>query len=163
MTTPESTTWGNEQASRLEAVYAQLVSLLGDRATAQPADPARTSAEWSTTEILGHLVEMIPYWLASCRTILAAPEPPVFGRALDAPERLAGVEQGSTAPAVTLLAQLESEVRAAAAAMRALTVEERGKKGRHLLRGEMTVAEIIETTIVTHAEGHLAQVRAALA
>jgi hypothetical protein len=103
---------------------------------------------------------MIPYWLNDCQTIIAASAPPTFGRALDAPERLAGVEQGANTSLQTLLNLLQREVQGAAAAIRQMGALERGKKGVHLLRGEMTVAEIVETMIVAHAETHLAQVRA---
>jgi hypothetical protein len=47
-------------------------------------------------QVLGHMVEMIPYWLRHCRVLIAATEePPVFGRGPDAPEGLAGIERGS--------------------------------------------------------------------
>jgi len=43
-----------------------------------------------------------------------------------------------------------------------MSATERGKKGIHIRRGEMTVADIIEVFIVSHAEDHLAQVRQTL-
>jgi hypothetical protein len=155
--------WGDEQASRLEQVHHQLAQLVADHKLARTVAPAGAGEEWSITQLLGHLVEMVPYWLNSCRTIIAAAEPPIFGRSLDAPERLAGVEQGGMASPERLLAQLETEIRSAAAMIRALTEAERGKQGRHIQRGVMTVAEIIETMVVTHAEAHLAQARDVLA
>ena len=39
---------------------------------------------------------------------------------------------------------------------------ERGKRGISTERGEMTVAQVIESFIVDHAEEHLAQVQGAL-
>jgi hypothetical protein len=44
----------------------------------------------------------------------------------------------------------------------ALSAAERAKRGVNAGRGEMTVAEVIESFIVGHAEEHLAQVRSAL-
>lgn len=154
---------GDKQARRLEEVYAQLAQSLGEPSSAQSLPAGSSGANWSVTEVLGHLVEMIPYWLNSCQTILAASAPPNFGRALDAPERLAGVESAAGTSPQTLLNRLQREVQSAAAAIRQMSEEERSKRGVHRLRGEMTVAEIVESLIVAHAEDHLAQAQAALA
>jgi hypothetical protein len=43
-----------------------------------------------------------------------------------------------------------------------MSAADRGKKGIHIRRGEMTVADVVEVFIVSHAEDHLEQVRAAL-
>ena len=43
-----------------------------------------------------------------------------------------------------------------------MSAAERGKKGVHVKRGEITVADIVELFIVAHAEEHVWQVRAAL-
>ena len=114
-------------------------------------------------QTLGHLAEMIPYWLSHCQTLIAATaEPPHFGRSLDAPERLTGVERGAMGNPDELLRLLNDEIQAAANTIRQMSTAERGKKGIHHSRGEMTVADVIELLIVAHAEDHLAQVRAAL-
>src|SRR5262249_2324950 len=119
--------------------------------------------EWSAMQTLGHMTEMIPYWLNHCRVLIAATgEPPRFGRTAGSPERLAGVAHGAAAQPDELLARLDEEVRAAAATIRKLTVAERNKRGISGERGEVTVAEVIESIIVSHAEEHLAQVRTAL-
>jgi hypothetical protein len=61
-----------------------------------------------------------------------------------------------------LLTELRGEVRAATATVRRLSEAERDKRGVHPGRGEMSVADILESFIVGHAEEHLQQVRAAL-
>jgi hypothetical protein len=114
-------------------------------------------------QTLGHMTEMIPYWLNHCRVLLAATgDSPRFGRTPGSPERLAGVARGATARPDVLLTQLEGAVRSATTAIRKLSVEERGKRGVNSERGELTVAEVIESFIVGHAEEHLAQVQSAL-
>jgi uncharacterized damage-inducible protein DinB len=154
---------GEAHARRLEAVYEQLAALLHQPEVAQRLRATPGEDEWSAMQTVGHFVEMIPYWLNHCRTLIAATgEPPRFGRTLDSPERLAGVERGAAGQPDELLRQLNDEVRAAAQAIRRMSAAERGKKGIHLRRGEMTVAEVIEVFIAAHAEEHLAQVRAAL-
>jgi len=109
------------------------------------------------------MTEMIPYWLNHCRTLIAAAGiPPTFGRTPGSPERLAGVAHGGNADPDALLRQLHEEVRAAASVIRQLSTAERGKRGISTEQGEMTVAQVIESFIVDHAEEHLAQVRGAL-
>jgi uncharacterized damage-inducible protein DinB len=155
--------WGEAQAQRLEKVYEQLTTLLHQRDVAGRVRTADGEDEWSAMQILGHMVEMIPYWLNHCRVMIAAAgKPPQIGRMLDAPERLAGVERGASAALDELLRQLKDEVHAAAPAIRQLSAAERGKKGVHVRRGEVTVADVVERFIVAHAEEHLAQVRAVL-
>lgn len=154
---------GEAQARRLESVYEQLAALLGRPDVAQRLRAAPGENEWSAMQTVGHVAEMIPYWLSHCRTIIAATgEPPRFGRTLDAPERLAGVERGAAGTPDEFLRLLNDEVQAAAKAIRHMPAAERGRKGIHLRRGEMSVADVIEIFIVAHAEEHLVQVRAAL-
>ena len=63
-------------------------------------------------QTLGHVTEMIPYWLSHCRTLIAATGgPPEFGRTAGSPERLAGVAHGAASEPHALLDQLRHEVR----------------------------------------------------
>lgn len=153
---------GETQARRLENVSAQLAALLSQPEVARRLRTAPGENEWSAMQVLGHVVEMIPYWMSHCRALIAATEPPRFGRTPDAPERLAGVEQGAGAEPGELLRLLQKEIQAAARTIRQMSTAERGKKGVHIKRGEVTVADIVELFIVAHAEEHVAQVRAAL-
>ena len=152
-----------EQARRLEAVYEQLVTSLHSPVSAQKLADTKSDTEWSVSEVLGHMVEMIPYWLVACRTIIDADAPPTFGRSLDAPERLAGVERGASTSLPEMLALLQQEVQQGAAAIRAMSDAERVKQGINPARGTLTVAGIVEMLIVSHAEGHLAQIQGILA
>jgi hypothetical protein len=61
-----------------------------------------------------------------------------------------------------LLRELHDQVSSAASAIRKLTMADRSKRGIYPGRGEMTVADVLESFIVSHAEEHLAQVQAAL-
>jgi len=87
---------GAAQAKRLESVYEQLAALLRQPEVAQRLRAVPGADEWSAMQTVGHMAEMIPYWLSHCRTLIAATgKPPRFGRTLDSPERLAGVERGA--------------------------------------------------------------------
>ena len=164
MTTDPAQRPGETQAQRLEQVYVEVARLLRDASVQTrlgTAPPGRD--EWSAMQALGHMTEMIPYWLNHCRALIAATgEPPRFGRTAGSPERLAGVMQGAAATPAALLARLEAEVRAAANTIRHFSIAERSKRGVSSERGEMSVAEVVESFIVSHAEEHLGQVRSTL-
>lgn len=165
MTTHPAEASGEAQAQRLERVYEEVARLLREPGVVSRLRAAPGESEWSAMQTLGHMVEMIPYWLNHCRILIAATgDPPRFGRAggVDSQERLAGVARGATAEPNVLVTQLQDEVRSATSTLRRLSEVERSKRGIHSARGEMTVAEIVESFIVGHAEEHLAQVQAAL-
>jgi predicted enzyme related to lactoylglutathione lyase/uncharacterized damage-inducible protein DinB len=153
---------GEAQARRLEHVYEQIAALLNQPDVAQRLRAARGEDEWSVMQVMGHLVEMIPYWLGHCQVLIAAGEVLVFGRGPDAPERLAGVEQGGAGEPERLLKLLEEEVQTAARTIREMSSAERHQKGINMRQGEMTVADIVERLIVAHAEDHLAQIKTTL-
>lgn len=162
--TPDIGTNSSEtQARRLERVYHQLSTLLHHPDVVQRLRTAPGDHEWSALQVIGHMVEMIPYWLHHCHLLIAATlEPPQFGRTLDAPERLAGVEWAATREANELLSQLKQVVEAAAKDIRHMSEVERSKTGIHLRQGKMTVADVVEQLIVGHAEAHVVQVQDAL-
>jgi uncharacterized damage-inducible protein DinB len=163
VTTHSTENSGEAQAGRLEHVYAEVAKLLQEPGMAARLRAAPAENEWSAMQTLGHMAEMIPYWLQHCRTLIAATgAPPAFGRTAGSSERLAGVAQGAASDPDQLLGQLQNEVRAGAGMIRKLSTAERGKRGIHNSRGEMTVADVIESFVVSHAEEHLAQVQAAL-
>lgn len=154
---------GEAQAKRLERVYEEVAKLLQEPGVAPRLRMPPGQNEWSAMQTLGHMTEMIPYWLSHCRTLIAAAgKPPAFGRTPGSPERLAGVAHGASADPDALLRRLHEAVRAAASEIRQLSTTERGKRGITSERGEMTVAEVIESFIVDHAEEHLAQVQSTL-
>ena len=151
------------QARRLERVAEEMTSLLRRPDVAWLLRNAPDVDNWSAMQILGHTVEMIPYWMRHVQAMVAAGGTPYrVGRGADAPERLAGIERGAAGDPVEMLRQLEREVRAAAGAIRRMTAEERRRAGVHAKGGTITVAEAVERFIVAHAEEHLAQVQAAL-
>jgi len=163
VTTHNAENTGETQAKRLERVYEEVAKLLRDPKVASRLRTAPGENEWSAMQTVGHMTELIPYWLHHCRVLIAATGGlPTFGRTPGSPERLAGVAHGAAAQPDVLLSQLEKEVRAAAGTIRSLSMAERSKRGLDSERGEVTVADVLESFIVSHAEGHLAQAQAAL-
>jgi len=151
------------QAQRLEQIDEQFAILLQQANTRREPHQLSTENEWSAIQTMGHIAEMIPYWLSQCQPLITATgELPHFGRQLDDPERLAGVKQGASWSLAEAVQQVSAALCAGAQVMRDMPMAARDKCGIHSRYGEVSVAEIIERTIVTHAEEHLAQVKVAL-
>ena len=151
------------QARRLGIVYEQLAEVLRQPDAVQRLHKPTRDTEWSVIQILGHMLEMIPYWLTHCQVLIATTaEAPSFGRSLDAPERLEGVQRGAAGNPSELLQLLQDQIHTAMRVIRDMSPAERQKKGIHIRRGEMTVADIIEVFMVSHTEEHLAQIRTTL-
>lgn len=162
MAASETDNSAEAQARRLERVDAQLAALLQPAGVQERLRASPGENEWSAMQILGHLAEMIPFWMNQCRRSLAATgEPPTFGRAPGSTERMAGVERGEKSDPDELLRTLHVEVLSAARAIRAMTPEQRSRQV-HTREKEITIADAIEDFIVHHAEEHLAQIQAAL-
>src|SRR5262249_9711585 len=105
----------------------------------------------------------IPYWLNHCRVLVAATEGvPTFGRTPGSPERLAGVAHRASARPDALPAPLPDEGRGASGALPQFSTAQGRQPRPQPGRGEMSVADVLERFIVSHAEEHLAQVEAAL-
>lgn len=156
-------TGATTQAERLEEVYTQIAAELQQPGVLDRLRRAAGAEEWSVMQILGHMTEMLPYWLSHANAIIASSDELLkFGRALDAPERLEGVERGAAATPEVLLQQLQDAMQQTSAAIRVMSPADRAKRGLHSRLGEVSVAQLIETVIVTHAEEHLTQIRQTL-
>jgi uncharacterized damage-inducible protein DinB len=150
------------QASRLESVNRQLAALLRRPDTAERLRAAGPD-EWSTVQILGHMIEFINYWMSAIHALsVATGEPPRFGRSIDAPERLAAVQTGAASESEALLRQLDSAITAAASDIRAMTPAQRARTGIHNRLGEIAVSNAIDELVVGHVEAHLAQINQTL-
>ena len=58
-----------------------------------------------------------------------------------------------------LLGRIDVEARRAAGRFRALTDAEAARLGRHVTRGDLSIADIAERLLVGHLEGHVTQLR----
>src|SRR5262249_36341633 len=113
------------QAQRLERAAAQIAERLRQPEVAQRVGAAAPD-EWSAVQVIGHILELVPYWTSQIQILADADgEPPHFGRGLDAPERLEGVAHGAATDPDELLQQLEAVAQAGAAHIRAMTPEQR--------------------------------------
>ncbi len=58
---------GEAQARRLERMNEQLAALMRQPDVARRLRTAPGENEWSAMQTVGHVAEMIPYWLSHCR------------------------------------------------------------------------------------------------
>lgn len=159
----EDTKSAEGQSHRLEQVYEHLAALMRERDVMPEMHTVKQPGEWSAMSVLGHMVEMIPYWLKQIhRVVVSVGDPPRLGRPLDSPDRLEGPKRGEEGYPDKMLEELRAQVHLAVTTFRSMSPSQREKRGLHTTRGEMSVAEMIETFVVGHAEEHLDQIKAIL-
>jgi len=140
------------------------IDALLHRLTALPSEALYQSpreGEWPVMSNLAHVVEMLPYWAHQAEHIAHQPGAP-FGRTVDDPGRLEGIEQHAR-DAVDVIGQ---SLRAALAetlhTLRAIPDSGWDLSGVHPLRGSMTATEVLDALMVKHVEDHVSQIDAAL-
>lgn len=146
---------GVEEAERLEAMVDELATRLA--ALPEPSFTRRSAADqWTAAEVVGHMTEMMPYWVRVAAAVAAEPGR-AFGRPLDDPDRVGAVRAATDLPRAEALARLRHAAHEAATALRALDADAWQRTGTHATQGVMTVGAAIETFLIRHAEAHVAQ------
>jgi DinB family protein len=119
---------------------------------------AGPESTWGPTEVLAHVAEMLAYWLGEIERIIdGASEPVPFGRTAADRLRVMTIERDRMLPPRELLDRVENAVERYARRSATLGASELNRHGLHPTLGEMTVAEILERFVVSHAEGHVVQ------
>ena len=124
---------------------------------------AEPEARWGPREVLAHCEEMLPYWIGEIERILAEPEPAPYGRTQTDAIRIAIIERDRTLPIRELVDRIAGGTARYASRLPQLTAADVQRRGLHPARGEQTIGQILEQTVVGHLEGHLAQLRETLA
>jgi hypothetical protein len=156
-------------ADRLEAAAAAMAAVRADLVAGEPWPLTETygpgpESDWGPREVLAHSAEMLPYWMGAIELILdGGDEPPAFGRLETDQLRIDTIGRDRTFPSRELLGRIEAEAGRVAARFRTLTDAQAARRGRHVTRGELTVAEVAERLLVGHLEGHVSQLRETLA
>jgi uncharacterized damage-inducible protein DinB len=123
--------------------------------TKRPAE-----SEWSAAEIVGHVIELEPYWAHQAEYLAQHPGAEI-GRTLDDPVRLGGPERGSSLSAQEARTRLAQSGEEAAETLRRLPDTAWSTKG--IWRGtEVTIDELLERHLIVHVREHLEQITAAL-
>ncbi len=114
-------------------------------------------------KILAHVAEFVPYWADQALTLASGPEGAAFGRTHDDPQRIAAVTEHATDALDTAIDRVERGLARAATVLAAIPSDGWTRKGRHSRRGEMSVAEIVESFMLGHLEEHAHQLDAVVA
>ncbi len=119
---------------------------------------AGPESEWGPTEVLAHVTEMLPFWLGEISRIVAdSPEPVPFGRTATDRLRVQTIERDRTLPPAELLERIDDAVERYARRLGQMTPADLARRGLHPTQGEMSVADILERFVTSHAEGHVVQ------
>jgi hypothetical protein len=164
-----------ELADRLAAGASAIGELAPAIASGEPWPLAEVygpgpESAWGPREVLAHVAEMLPFWMGEIELVLAESgragsdaEPPGFGRTEADPLRVEVIGRDRTFPARELLGRIDVESARVVARFRELDGAPAARVGRHVTRGDLTVAEMAERFLVTHVEGHVVQLREVLA
>jgi hypothetical protein len=144
-------------AARVDAVIPRLEAHARAHAAGlTPADP-RTGERWDQGQVWAHLAEFIPYWIVEIGVILAAGEPPEFGRTQSDPRRLGEIARRREEPPAVLMATVREEAAGLRDLLIGLDQEAWERRGIHPTLGSMTVTRIVEDFLVGHLEQHADQ------
>lgn len=117
-----------------------------------------TGERWDRGQVLAHVAEMLPYWIAQAEMVVAAGgNGAPFGRVKTDPDRVAAIEEDRSIDVEELLDRMDEGVDEAALSMRRLTPADLACVGRHSTRGLMTVSQILDEFVVAHLEEHAEQ------
>lgn len=117
--------------------------------------------EWSAAEIVGHMIELEPYWAKVAAAVAQRPGS-VAGRPTDDPDRLGGPQTGTRLMPREAAERLTAAGNEAADMLRQIPAGDADKTGRRQDGSTMTVRQIVQQLLVGHAREHAAQLLAAL-
>jgi uncharacterized damage-inducible protein DinB len=140
-----------ELVDKLESHRRELVTQVQNMGEEQ-AGRRPSEQEWSAGEQLAHLAAFERLWLQWAMQVRDQPGcevgPP--------PPNPPGYDEASTRPVADLLGELASARSDTLAAINGLTEEELGRKGKHLLFGEMSVLQMLRS-LYRHERMHIDQ------
>jgi uncharacterized damage-inducible protein DinB len=140
------------------------VDALLHRLTGLPSEALYQSpkeGEWPVMSNLAHVAEMLPYWAHQAEHIAQHPGAP-FGRTVDDPGRLDGVEQHARDAVDVIGPALRAALTETVRTLRSIPDAGWDLSGVHQVRGAMTATQVLDTLMVEHTEDHVAQIDAAL-
>jgi uncharacterized damage-inducible protein DinB len=116
--------------------------------------------DWSAAEIVGHVIELEPYWAQQAAYLAGHPGAEI-GRTLEDPVRLSGPTSGAA------LSAREARTRLAESGQQAADILRKLPDGAWSITGvwrggELTLSELIERHLISHVREHLEQITAAL-
>lgn len=121
----------------------------------------RAPDEWSAGEIVGHMIELEPYWARAAASLAGQPGATI-GRSSDSPIRLAGPASGDGLTPSDAVNRLTAAGNEAADILRGLSAMSAPIVGQQQDGSSVTVATIVDEFLLAHAREHADAVLAAL-
>jgi uncharacterized damage-inducible protein DinB len=149
-----------EHTQRLERSVNQLLQEI-ESLPAEVLYRAPSPGEWPVMSTLAHLAEMLPYWAHQAEGIAAHPGQP-FGRTHEDPDRLGAIEQHSQDSLDMAVRRIRANLAECVNALSALPAEAWSRAGQHPARGMMTIEQLVDAFLISHAEEHARQTQAAV-
>jgi DinB family protein len=123
-------------------------------------------ADWGPREVLGHVDEMLRYWISELGRVVAG-DPSgravEFGRVATDPSRLARIAEERQRPTAELLPSIAEALGDATGFIRRLGPADLARTGAHPTRGELTVEASLDRFLASHLEEHVRQLHSILA
>jgi hypothetical protein len=145
--------------ARLETAR-QAYAAMPHRGRGEPGPPdAQTGERWDRGNVLGHVAELVPFWTAQARSVLAGATE--FGRGeAGYQQRRAGIESADRLTEAQLQEQIQDGIADLDAFLSELTDADLEREARYLARTgdrDMTLRIIVEDLLVGHVEAHARQ------
>ncbi|HUP54740.1 MAG TPA: hypothetical protein VM408_04470 [Methylomirabilota bacterium] len=160
----------NDLSRRIHDAGSAIQALRGPLLAGEPWPLSDTwgtepEADWGPPELLGHVDEMLPYWIDELEDVLAGdPTAAIpFGRIASDASRLARIDADRHRPIGDLLRDIAGGVEQASAFADRLSAEDEQRLGVHPSRGDITVRDAIERFLAAHLEDHVEQLGSILA
>lgn len=146
-----------EPIRRLERSVNQLIVEI-ERLPADVLYRPPSEGEWPVMSTLAHLAELLPYWAHQAAGIAARPGEP-FGRSHDDPDRVGAVRDHGQDSLDTAVNRIRASLAECVRVLRALPADAWPRSGQHAIRGPMTIEQLVDTFLVSHAEEHAVQIQ----
>lgn len=150
----------DEQISRIERTVQNLLAEI-DQLPVDVVYLAPTAGEWPVMSTLAHLSELLPYWAHEAEAVAKSPGRQ-FGRAHDDARRIGAIEQHGHDAITAMVPQIRASLADCVDTLRALPADAGAITGQHAARGAMSVDDMVDTFLVSHAEEHASQIAATL-
>ncbi|HVD01421.1 MAG TPA: DinB family protein [Candidatus Dormibacteraeota bacterium] len=145
----------DDMAARMRAARERLHGLpVTESHEPGPPDPT-TGERWDRFNILGHTAEVLPFWSREIRKALDTGAK--MGREPGSAGRLEGIESGRLFGEPVLRERIDAGTDQALALLATLSDADLDREVDTHGRGMITVRQALESFLVGHLEGHLAQ------
>jgi uncharacterized damage-inducible protein DinB len=149
-----------EHIQRLERSVNQLIMEI-ERLPAEVLYRPPSPGEWPVMSTLAHLAELLPYWAHQAQGIASQPGKP-FGRTHDDPDRIGAVQAHGHDSLDTAVNRIRAGLEECVSVLRALPAQAWASAGQHPSRGMMTIEQLVDAFLVSHAEEHSVQIQSSV-